>query len=321
MEAFKHFPKQVSPQRADACKRVAAYCRVSTEMELQEGSYELQQSYFRTLIESNPDMVLAGIYGDKGKSGRGTVKRPGLRQLLQDCEDANVDMVLVKSLSRFARNVSDCLAMVRRLRELQIPVIFEKEGINTMEGSGELLIAIMAAIAQEESNSISGNMRWSIDSHNAKGEPYHRTSYGYKREAKGSPKWIIDDDQAKRVRCAFDMAAAGKGYMEIIDRLNAMEAEELSEPSTKSNTKSKTGTKWNYHRLVYLLKNIAYTGDYLTNQQYTLYTDRRINRRNKGERDQYYITEHHSPIVSKEQFELVQQMLANGSLSSRKKNK
>lgn len=284
--------------------RVAAYCRVSTEKDLQEHSYESQQESFRQQIEADPTMTLAGIYGDIGKTGRSIHHRCGLQQLLQDCEDDKIDLVLVKSLSRFSRSLSDCLSMVRRLRELRIPVIFEKEGINTMDGSGELLISIMASIAQEESNSISENLRWSEKQSNAKGEPFFHPSYGYRRQ-EGSRAWEIQSEEAQRVYRAFELAATGEwSYQEILSELNRMEKAEG------------TGATWSKKRLIYLLTNVVYMGDCLTNRTYHVYTDKMVIRPNRGERDQYYIEEHHTPIVSREMFQRVQQVMQSGLLHS-----
>ena len=290
-------------------KRVAAYIRVSTEKELQEHSYEAQEAYFRHRIEEDPHMTLIEIYGDKGKTGRSVHGRQGLQQLMADCESGKIDLVLVKSLSRFARSMSDCMSMVRQLRSLRIPVIFERENINTMDSSGELLLAIMAAIAQEESNSIAENTRWAINQSNAKGEPTYHPSYGYVRE-KDSRMWQIQLDEAKRVRKAFDMASSGQyTYSEILDALNKIERADC------------TGATWSKKRLVYLLTNVVYMGDCLTNRTYSVYTDKRLLVPNRGEREQYYIEDHHPAIVSREQFERVQQVMKSGLLHSHYKRR
>ncbi len=284
--------------------RTAAYCRVSTNKELQENSYETQQVYFRHRITSDPAMILAGIYGDKGKTGRSLHGRAGLQALLHDCEAGLIDLVLVKSLSRFSRSLSDCLAMVRKLKRLGIPVIFEKEGINTLEGSGELLLSIMAAIAQEESRSIGENLRWAVKQSNAKGEPFFHPSYGFRRK-QHSRAWEISPAEAQRVRRAFSLAATGRWtYQQILAELN--EIEQLQ------------GTRkvWHRKQLVYLLTNVVYIGDCLTNRTYHVYTDKRIVRPNRGERDQYYIEDHHPAIICREMFERVQQVMKSGLLHS-----
>ncbi|MDO4837601.1 MAG: recombinase family protein [Clostridia bacterium] len=284
--------------------RTAAYCRVSTDQELQENSYETQQAYFRSRIASDPAKSLAGIYGDKGKTGRSLHGRTGLQALLHDCEAGLIDLVLVKSLSRFSRNLPDCLTMVRKLKELGIPVIFEKEGINTMEGSGELLLSIMAAIAQEESRSIGENLRWAIMQSNAKGEPFFHPSYGFRRK-KDSRAWEIFPMEAQRVRRAFSLAATGRWtYQEILAELNRIEQSQ------------KTGDVWRKKRLAYLLTNVVYMGDCLTNRTYHVYTDKMIVRPNRGERDQYYIEDHHPAIIRRAMFERVQQVMKSGLLHS-----
>ncbi len=305
MKVITHEPQAGGSEGAqrNAAIRVAAYCRVSTEQEIQEGSFELQQAYFRRKINENPDMVLVGVYGDKGKSGRSTHGRNGLQKLLRDCEDGKIDRILVKSISRFARNLTDCLAICRRLRELNIPVIFEKEGVNSMDSTGELLLSIMAAVAQEESFSISENLRWSMERSNAKGEPFFLASYGYRKEP-DSHKWRIDESAARRVRTAFQMAWNGSCYREILEALNQMEEEES------------TGETWTMRRLTYLLKNVSYIGDCVTNKRFTVYTDKRRLLTNKGQRDQFYISNHHEPLVSREVFEQVQARMRARELKS-----
>ena len=182
----------------------------------------------------------------------------------------------------------------------------------------------MASIAQEESNSISENMRWSIEQHNAKGTPYYHPSYGYRKAGKGSLDWVIDEDQAKVVCCAFDMALERRSYKEIVEKLNEMEAATKTSTATALDQplQSKEYAKpWNQQRVAYMLKNIAYIGDYLTNRTYTVYTDRRKKACNRGERDQYYLEGHHAPIVSKEQYEQVQDILKDGLLDSHRQPK
>ena len=238
---------------ATAPRRVAVYCRVSTEMELQEGSFELQMRHYRALVEADPRMELAGLYGDRGKSGRSVAARPEFRRMLADCEAGRVDVIFTKSISRFARNLCECIAVLRRLKALGIPVIFERENLNSMEGQGELILSVFAAMAQEESNSISQNMLWSIERHNASGKPYFRPSYGYAK-ARGDWEWHVVESQARRVRRAFAMAASGARYGDIRKALNEMERAEG------------TGLDWTHRRLHYLLTNENYTGDCLANK-------------------------------------------------------
>lgn len=287
-------------------KRAAAYCRVSTGMECQEGSYETQRSYFTELLSHSHDEKLIRVYADEG-SGRSTQRRPQFRQMLQDCEDGKVDIIYTKSVSRFSRNMLDCVTVVRRLKELGIAVIFEREGINTMEGQSELFFHILAIIAEQESKSIGENMKAGITYLHDEGIPTGHVTYGYRRVNKRG-EWQIEESEARRVRYAFDMAAKGACYENIRAGLDEMESGE------------NTGISWskNRNRLPMLLKHVAYIGNYWTDCYYTTYgrNGSRYSKRNMGECAQVYLEGHHDPIVSKEQFDRVQTMMRMGLLHS-----
>ena len=154
------YDRSIRPQMRTL--RVAAYCRVSTLMEQQESSYEAQVQYYTEKIKSNPNWKLAGIYADDGKSGTNTKKRADFNAMIQDALAGKIDMILTKSVSRFARNTVDSLVTIRKLKEKNVAVVFEKEGINTLEGTGEILITILSSLAQEESRNISENIRWGV---------------------------------------------------------------------------------------------------------------------------------------------------------------
>lgn len=290
------------PYPAGPCRRVAVYCRVSTEQELQAGSLETQMNACRDLVLSRPGLELVAVYGDRGKTGRNT-RRPAFQRMLRDCEAGQVDLILAKSLSRFARNVGDCVAVVRRLKALGVTVLFEKEGISTGDERSELLLSVLAALSEEESNSISQNLLWANEQHNACGKPFFRPSYGYCK-ARRDWQWHIEESQARRVRFAFREAAGGRCYAAIRRGLNAMEASEG------------TGETWSLRRLKYLLGNVNYTGDCLTNK--TVPRGRSQGScPNDGRRPQYLIEDHHEPLVSREVFSLVQEKLRTGALHSR----
>lgn len=286
-------------------KRVAAYCRVSTLMEIQDSSFEMQQEYYMKLISTNPDYQLAGVYGDHGISGRSMVKRPAFRRMLKDCEDGKIDMILTKSISRFARNLPDCIRVIRRLQELKIPVLFEKEAINTLDVKSELLLNVLATVAEEESISISQNMRWSHARRNAAGDPFNKAPYGYRRDAKTN-RWNVCEEEARRVRFAFARANAGCCYQDILAGLDEMDKKAGIEQT------------WSFSRMRYMLTHEAYIGDLLTNK--TFKPDANTQIKNRGERDQYYIEEHHEPIVSKEIFERVGALVERGLLRSNRVN-
>lgn len=279
--------------------RTAAYCRVSTDKETQDGSYELQESYFTDLIRLNPDMELAGVYGDKGKSGLGTAGRPGLKKLLEDCRARKVDMIITKSISRFARNVSDCAEMIRELRSLGVNVFFEKENLNTDDKKCDLVLNIFSAIAQEESNSISQNTIRSHEQYTLEGRPYGRIAFGYRNA--GDNRWEIDEEEAKKVRMAFQMAACGNKYQEILAALNSTE----------------TDYEWKQKRLKNMLTNPVYKGDYYSHGWVCLVPGKLV--KNRDYRDRYYLKGHHEPVVSPELFDAVQKIIERGILISYKK--
>jgi len=158
--ATRGYDRTIRPQMK--AMRVAAYCRVSTLQEQQETSYEAQVNYYTEKIENNPSWKLAGIYADDGKSATSTKNRSNFQAMIEDCMAGKIDMVITKSISRFARNTVDSLMNIRKLKEKNIAVFFEKEGINTLEGSGELLVTILSSQAQEESRNISENCHWGI---------------------------------------------------------------------------------------------------------------------------------------------------------------
>lgn len=284
---------------ASAKIRTAAYCRVSTELEEQEGSFEMQMSYYREKIGKSDTLELVGVYGDRGKSGLRT-SRPGLQRLLADCREGKIDLILTKSISRFARSMADCVELINQLRSLKVTVFFEKEGLRTDNRKSDLVLNILAAMAQEESNSISQNMIRSHEQYASEGRPYGQVSYGYCRS--GAQVWQTDPAEAIRVQTAFRMAAEGCTYAEILTVLNGMEAQEG------------TGMLWRQRRLRNMLRNVAYLGDYYSHGTVCLTPGHQVV--NRGYRDRYYIEEHHDPLVSREVFDRVQRMLDCGYLAS-----
>ena len=291
-------------------RRAAAYCRVSTGMECQEGSYEIQKSYFTELLSNSPHAELVKVYADEG-SGRSMRGRPEFQQMIQDCMDGKIDVIYTKSISRFSRNMLDCVTVVRQLKERGIPVIFDKEGVNTMDSQSELFFHILAIIAEEESKSIGENVKAGISYRHDQGIPTGHVPYGFRRVNKQGA-WCIEESEARRVRYAFDQAAQGICYADIRTGLNKMEAEEH------------TGVSWSHSRkrLPLMLRHVAYMGDYWTDCYYTAYgkNGRRYSKRNTGERAQVHIEGHHEPIVSKEKFERVQVMMQMGLLHSGRRN-
>ncbi len=281
--------------------RTAAYCRVSTAKEAQEGSYEMQERYFMNLIKSNHGMERVGIYGDKGKSGLRTAGRPGLQRLLEDCRADRIDLILTKSISRFARSMSDCAAMIRELRAIGVHVLFEKENVNSGNANCDLILNIFSAIAQEESYSISQHSVHSHEQYTLEGRPFGRVSFGYRNA--GDNRWEVNEEEAPKVRTAFHMAGQGKCYMEIARTLDEMEKE--------------TGYAWKQKRLKHMLTNPVYKGDCYSHGTVCLVPGKPIP--NRGYRDRFYIKGHHEPIVSPELFDRVQEIIARDILVSYKR--
>ena len=180
--------------------RVAAYCRVSTDSDEQASSYETQVAHYTEYIQKNPEWELAGVFADDGISGTNTKKRDEFNRMIGECEAGNIDMIITKSISRFARNTLDCLRYIRKLKELNIPVFFEKESINTMDAKGEVLITIMASLAQQESQSLSQNVKLGLQFRYQNGQVQvnHNRFLGYTKDADGH--LIIDTGQAEVVK-------------------------------------------------------------------------------------------------------------------------
>lgn len=292
--------RQGSSTKESTKVRTAAYCRVSTEQEEQEGSFDIQMDYFRDKIKSDPNMELVGVYGDRGKSGLKSRNRPGLQQLIADCEAGKIDLILTKSISRFARSMADCVDLIQKLRTNHVPVFFEREGLQTGSLKSDLFLNILAALAQEESLSISQNVTHSHEQYASEGRPFGRVPYGY--FGSGSMVWQVNPDEANRVMTAFSMAAEGHIYPEILDTLNRMEAQ------------ARTGVVWQQKRVRYMLRNVAYLGDYHSHATVCLTPGHQVV--NRGYRNRYYIEGHHEPLVSKALFDRVQRMLDSGTLIS-----
>lgn len=295
--------------------RVAAYCRVSTELEEQESSYEAQVDYYTKKIEENPNWRNAGIYADDGKSATNTKKRDDFNAMIQDALDGKIDMILTKSVSRFARNTVDSLITIRKLKEKNVAVVFEKEGINTLDGTGEILIIILSSLAQEESWNISENTRWGVvrKFENGKLIVNHKKFMGYTKNAEG--ELVIVPKEAEIVRLIFRLYLEGNSSRKIKRHLE------------EKGIKTATGND-NWHTTVIekMLRNEKYMGDALLQKTYTVDFMTKKKVINKGIVPQYYVEDDHEPIIPKELFYRVQEeMMRRASLcksaETRKKNK
>ena len=278
--------------------RVAAYCRVSTLMEEQELSYESQCAYYKQLIVAQENMELVGIYGDHGFSGLHAAKRPEFMRMVQDCVDGRIDLVMVKSISRFSRNTIETQEYLKLLKEHGVRVYFEKERIYSDNPQCDLILKLLSAAAQEESNSISQTQKWANEKNNEGGYPTRVCCYGYvkaKRAKNEKHTWLVDEEKAKRIRLMFELADQGLSDKDIAKKMNEYELKNGSVPN------------WTPLQVKGRLQNEAYKGDLLTGKTYSPDLLSRKRLKNHGESTQYYIEEHHEPIVSPELFDRVQQ--------------
>lgn len=269
--------------------RVAAYCRVSTASDDQLVSLEAQKTHYESYIKANTEWEFAGVYYDKGVTGTKTEGRDELLRLISGCENGLVDFIVTKSISRFSRNTLDCLELVRRLLDIGVFVYFEKENLNTQSMEGELMLSILSSLAESESVSISENNKWSAQKRFQNGTfKVAYPPYGYDNV---DGQMVINEEQAEIVRWMFAQALAGKGTHKIASELN-----ERGVPTRK-------GGSWTATTVRGLLTNEKFTGDILFQKTYT---DSQFNRHhNNGERDQYFMEDHHPAIVSRETFEAV----------------
>ena len=201
--------------------RVAAYCRVSTDSDEQATSYDAQIEHYTEYISKNPDWVLAGIFADDGITGTNTKKRDEFNRMIDECHAGNIDMIITKSISRFARNTLDCLKYIRELKDKNIPVFFEKESINTMDSKGEVLLTIMASLAQQESQSLSQNVKMGIQYRYQQGKVQvnHNRFLGYTKDADGN--LVIEPKQAEIVKRIYREYLEGKSMDKIAAGLEA----------------------------------------------------------------------------------------------------
>lgn len=289
----KEHDKAVHP--AQEKQRVAAYCRVSTLLEQQESSFEAQKSYYTEMILSNPNWKMAGIYADDGISGTDMRKRDEFNRLLRDCEAGKIDLVLTKSISRFARNTADLLNAIRKLQAKKIAVYFEKEHINTLENTGEMLVTILGSQAQEESRNLSENIHWGIVRRFENGEVIVNCSrfMGYTKNEDGELE--IVPEEAEVVRLIFRLYLEG---MSVAGIKRHLEGEGILTVTGRKN--------WNDVTIYHMLSNEKYMGDALLQKTYTADFLTKTRLKNNGEVRQYYITDNHEGIIPREIFHAVQ---------------
>lgn len=275
--------------------RVAAYARVSTNNEEQLTSYEAQVDYYTRYIQSKDEWEFVDVYTDEGISATNTKKREGFNRMVADALAGKIDLIITKSISRFARNTVDTLTTVRKLKEKSIEVFFEKENIRTLDGKGELLITIMSSLAQEESRSISENVTWGQRKRFADGKvslPYRRF-LGYKRGENGLPEIVLEE--AVIVRLIYRLFLYGKSPSAIA---NYLTDEGIPTPGGK--------IKWRANVVESILTNEKYKGDARLQKKFTVDFLTKKQKVNEGEVPQYYVENSHPAIIEPEIFDLVQ---------------
>ena len=276
--------------------RCAAYCRVSSDSEDQLNSFMAQLKYYENFLADSKTETLINVYADEGVTGTREDKREDFQRMMSDCRKGKIDRIYTKSISRFARNTKDCLKNIRELKSLGITVFFEKENIDTANMTDEMMITIMGGLAQEESTSLSQNMRWSVQKRMQNGTyKIARPPFGFDIV---DGNLVINDAQAQIVNQIFNWYISGCGLQKIADILN-----ENNVPSSKKQT------KWTADIVKYILKNERYIGDAVFQKNYVTESLPHLKRRNYGEKPKYYVTNINSQIVGKEVFETVQQLL------------
>ena len=286
-------------------KRVAAYARVSTVQEAQQHSLELQIDYYTNFITNHTDWEFAGIYSDHGVTGTSYENRKGFQRMIEDAKAGKIDLILTKSVSRFARNTVDSLSVARELKSCGTEVYFEKEDISSLDPQAELMFTIMSSLAQEESRTLSENIRWGKKRSMEAGKVSLGWSnfLGYEKGPDGLPK--IVPSEAKIVRKIYRLFLAGESYGKIAKRLTA---EGVLTPARKQT--------WTPMAVRRILINEKYKGDALLQKTYSKdFLDRKIHI-NHGERPQYYVKNSHPAIISPEMFDKVQELIKNERLQS-----
>lgn len=287
-------PKQNVRRAAPEKMRVAAYCRVSTDTEDQKTSFDGQVKTYTQMIKNNPDWTLAGIYADEGITGTSANKRPEFMRMIADCEEGKIDLIITKTISRFARNTLECLKFVRQLTNMGIYLIFETNKIDTRQPYSEMMLTILAAFAQEESRSISENTKWGIRKRFEEGITRWCRLYGYAKTEEG--EYQIVPEQAAVVQKVFYLYEHGAT---ITDIRKYMEERGILSPQ---------GVKtWSQASVQTMLTNERYIGDILLQKFFVEdHLSHKMLKNDSTEVPSYYIQNHHRPIILRKQFERVQ---------------
>ena len=288
--------------------RVAAYARVSTEQEEQQSSYEAQVKYYTDYIKSHDDWGLVAVFSDEGITGTNTKKRDGFNKMIAAAMAGEIDLILTKSISRFARNTVDTLQTVRKLKEKGVEVVFEKEGLHSFDAKSEMVLTIFSSIAQEESRSISENVRWGKEKSMQSGVVYMPYGHfmGYRKGEDGRPEVV--PEEAAVIRSIYADFLAGKTIAQIADGLTKRG---IPTPGGKQ--------KWSVSTVNSILRNEKYKGDAILQKSYTVdYLTKEV-RKNTGEKPKYSVTDSHDAIIPRDVFDRAQRELARRRTARPKK--
>lgn len=273
--------------------KVAAYARVSSDKDAMLHSLSSQVSYFSKMIQSHDSWKYVGVYSDEGMTGT-KIKRDGFQRMIRDAKAGKIDIIVTKSLSRFARNTVDCLKTIREMKAINVDIFFEEQNIHTLSANGEFLISLLAGYAQEESRQCSENTLWRVRKNFKEGKPYGGSSMlGYRLE-KG--RFTVVPEEAEIVRKIFDLYLAGNGFCKIARIL------------TNEGIKSYTGKAWNKSTLGEIISNVTYTGNLHLQKTYRENHMTKKTMRNKGEKPLYIVEGNHEPIISQEIFDKAQEI-------------
>lgn len=321
-------------KKKNGCLKVAAYIRVSTDSSDQENSYETQERYFNQLIENNPEWNAVGVYSDYGISGTSREKRTGFRRLLRHCKEGKIDRIVCKSISRFARNTADFMEALEALHDSGVTILFEKENLDTADPTNDFILTTLAAIAQEESRSISGNIRVGQKMRFPKGDVPNKIIYGYRHNGKmvttesGYQYKDIEivEEEAKIVRRIFQEVVDGTPYIDIARELNREKVpapnssikECRKKKSKKGQLNSELDTGWTGMKISNMIRSERYMGAVMIQKQFTPDYLNHTPQKNNGEVPQYFVRNHHPAIIDEELFEKAQAIVQMNSDRLRK---
>lgn len=287
-------------------KRVAIYARVSTDDPRQTSSYELQKNHYQDVVNKHPNWILTEIYADEGISGTSLKHRDSFLRMINDCKSGKIDMIITKTVSRFARNIVDCIQYQRELKQLNPPIgiLFETEGIFSLNPNSEMSLSFIATLAQEESHTKSEIMNSSIEMRFKRGIFLTPTLLGYDHDEEGN--LVVNEEEAKTVRLIFYMYLYGYSSQKIADTLSSLKR-----------TTKKGNTRWSSGSVLQILQNERHCGDVLARKTFTPnYLDHK-SKKNHHDRNQYRKRDHHEPIISRDDFIAVQHMISNAKYGNK----